>query len=144
MTIKLNVPLVLQEQTNECWYASMCMVAYYRAPGPRLGLPQKWTANKGIKVDDFIKLAQTEGMKSVFTPAGILTPAHLETFLKNYGPLLCAGVWDGVRHIVVVTGVEGNNVLINDPSPARRKRTETIQWFNQKLSRIPNCIMYMN
>src|SRR5690348_4477784 len=25
-----------------CWYASACMVAYYREAGPRLGLPEKW------------------------------------------------------------------------------------------------------
>jgi ABC-type bacteriocin/lantibiotic exporter with double-glycine peptidase domain len=144
MAVKLNVPLVTQQQTNECWYASMCMVAYYRTAGPRLGLPKKWAANKGIGMNDFISLARTEGMKSIQTPFVNLSSQQLEIFLKNYGPIWCAGFWDGAGHIIVLTGVDGDRVFINDPNPYVGKRTETIQWFNQKISRIPNCLMYMN
>src|SRR5215217_3459658 len=51
MAIKLQVPLVKQHASMECWYAAACMVAYFRRPGPRLGLPKKWEANQGISVD---------------------------------------------------------------------------------------------
>lgn len=142
MSVKLDVPLVAQRASMECWYASACMVAYFRRPGPRLGLPDKWEPNRGIGLADFIRLAQAEGLKSIVTPGGSLTPQQLETFLSNYGPIWCAGRWDGVPHIVVLTGVDGQTVYINDPNPAKGKRTETLAWFNQKLDRVPNCMMY--
>ncbi len=142
MAVQLKVPLVTQRLSNECWYASACMVAYYREAGPRQGLPDKWAANNGINVNDFIDLAKAEGLLSVLTPGGDVTAQQMEVMLKNQGPLWCAGFWDGVGHIVVVTGIDGNNVSINDPNPYKRERVETLEWFNQKRSRIPNAIMY--
>jgi Papain-like cysteine protease AvrRpt2 len=54
-----------------------------------------------------------------------------------------AGQWDGVGHIVVLTGVDGNNVYINDPNPRKGRRIETVEWFNQKLDRgVRGCLMY--
>ena len=143
MAVKLNVPLVVQRATMECWYASACMVAYFRRPGPRLGLPAKWVANQGIGVSDFVRLAQVEGLKSLVTPARILTSQQLEVLLQNNGPIWCAGLWDGVGHVVVLTGIDGQTVYINDPNPAKKARIETLAWFNQKLARVPNCMMYM-
>ena len=143
MSIKLVVPLVTQKLSNECWYASMCMVAYYRVAGPRLGLPQVWKENKGLYTYDFIKLAKTEGMKSILTPTNDLSSAQLETLLRNYGPLWCAGEWDGVGHVVVLTGVEGGQVFINDPSPYKNKRVESVQWFNEKRWKISDALLYM-
>lgn len=143
MAIKLSVPMVEQRASMECWYASACMVAYFPRPGPRLGLPDKWVPNQGIGLVDFARLAQAEGLKSVMTPQGQLTAQHLETLLRNNGPLWCAGRWDGVPHIVVLTGVDGAKVFINDPNPAKRTRQESLAWFNTKLDRVPNCMMYM-
>src|SRR5439155_19894244 len=57
MAFKMTVPLVVQQASMECWYASACMVAYYRRPGPRLGLPDKWIANQGVALADFSRLA---------------------------------------------------------------------------------------
>lgn len=126
----------------ECWYASACMVAYYFEAGPRLGLPDKWTANKGISIPDFISLGQAEHLQGMNVPTGPLTAQQLEVFLKNNGPLWCAGYWDGLPHIVVLTGIDGSTVYINDPNPARGARVETLDWFNQKLARVANCLMY--
>lgn len=143
MSVKLEVPLVLQRASMECWYASACMVAYFRRPGPRQGLPDKWLPNQGIGLADFARLAAAEGLKSVMTPLGALSAQQLEVLLRNNGPLWCAGRWDGVPHIVVLTGVEGDKVFINDPNPGKGKRQETVAWFNTKLDRVPNCLMYM-
>src|SRR5271155_531066 len=143
MAVKLDVPLVTQRVSMECWYASACMVAYFRRPGPRLGLPDKWIPNRGIGLADFIRLGQAEGLKTVLTPTGNLTSQQLETLLRNCGPIWSAGRWDGVPHIVVLTGIDGSTVYINDPNPAKRARVETLEWFNQKLDRVPNCMMYM-
>ncbi len=134
--------LITQRLSNECWYASVCMVAYYREAGPRLGIPEQWQANNGINLNDFIKLAQAEGSKSIMTPGGALTAQQVEVFLVNNGPIWCAGHWDGVGHIVVLTGVDGTNVYINDPNPYKGKPIVTVDWFNQKLDRMPNCLMY--
>ena len=143
MAVKLNVPLVTQSASMECWYASACMVAYYRRPGPRLGLPKKWEANQGLQVNQFILLAEAEGLRPAKSPSGNLTAQQLEVLLRNCGPIWCAGSWDGVGHVVVLTGVDGQTVYINDPSPYKKARKETLDWFNQKLWRFPKCMMYM-
>ncbi len=128
----------------ECWYAAACMVAYYRRPGPRLGLPAKWQANRGIGPTDFVALAKAEGLSVVPIPPGPLKEVQLGMFLRNYGPIWCAGQWDGVKHIVVLTGVDGDKVFINDPNPAKGARQETVSWFNTKLDRkVAGCMMYM-
>lgn len=143
MGVKLNVPMVVQQRQMSCWYASACMVSYYRQIGPRMGLPVKWKANNGIQLKDFISLAKTEGLKAVRSPASALTEQQLEVILRNNGPVWCAGRWDGVPHIVVLTGVEGGKVFINDPNPAKKQREETLAWFNQKLdNHVQNCLMY--
>jgi len=143
MATQLHVPLVSQLRSMSCWYAAACMVAYYRKAGPRLGLPQKWQANTGISVNDFVRLAKAEGLRPIMAPAGKLTASQVETFLRNFGPLWCAGYWDGVPHIVVLTGVTKDKVFINDPNPARGRRTESLAWFNQKLANdVSGCLMY--
>ena len=63
--------------------------------------------------------------------------------MQRSGPIWCAGRWDGVPHIVVLTGVDDKSVYINDPNPSRRQRVETLSWFNSKLDRVPNRMMYM-
>jgi ABC-type bacteriocin/lantibiotic exporter with double-glycine peptidase domain len=143
MGIKLKVPLVYQRETMECWYASACMVAYYRRPGPRLGLPEKWQANRGITPADFVELAKAEGLRAVRFPSGRMTEADLTTLLKDCGPLWCAGRWDGVPHIVVLTGVEDDKVFVNDPSPYQGARVESLSWFDHRLDRqVSGCLMY--
>ncbi|MEO0822070.1 MAG: papain-like cysteine protease family protein [Pseudomonadota bacterium] len=143
MGVKLDVPMVTQQRNMSCWYASACMVAYYHIIGPREGLPEKWKQNNGITVPEFINLAKAEGLQSIKTPKDKLTDSQLEVFLRNYGPFWCAGYWDGVPHIVVLTGVEAGKVYINDPAPSKKQRVETIGWFNQKLAReYDNVMMY--
>lgn len=142
MGIKLDVPMVVQMKNNSCWYASCCMVAYYRVAGPRLGLPKKWAENNGINIPDFVRLAQTEGLKALTSPTGSLSEDELAGLLRKNGPLWCAGQWDGVGHIVVLTGVDGGNVYINDPNPSVKQRVETVAWFNTKLdNHVPGCLM---
>lgn len=144
MAVRLTVPLVGQRLSMSCWYASVCMVAYYRAPGPRLGLPEKWVLNQGITQSSFAQLAANEGLKGVLNPAGDLTSQQLEVLLRNHGPIWCAGHWYGFGHVVVLTGVDGDTVFINDPDGPRAK-TGTRSWFNEKLGKgIWNpCMMYM-
>lgn len=141
--IKLSVPMVPQQRSMSCWYASTCMVIYFHVAGPRQGLPAKWNTNNGINIPDFVTLAQAEGMKTVNHAKVAFSEAQLETILRKHGPIWCAGQWDGAPHIVVLTGISDGNVYINDPNPAKLKRTETLAWFNTKLDMaVPNCMMY--
>ncbi|MFZ2146902.1 MAG: papain-like cysteine protease family protein [Sedimentisphaerales bacterium] len=142
MSIMLDVPLVGQRRGMSCWYASACMVAYYRAPGPRLGLPTEWNADTGLFPADFVRLAANEGLRPIRLPTPHWTPGNTEANLAIHGPLWCAGYWYGFPHVIVLTGVNGNTVYVNDPDGPRR-REGTLDWFNARLaSNIANCVMY--
>jgi len=149
-TLLLDVPLVGQRLSDECWYASACMVAYFRAPGPRLGLPGKWKANKGITPDDFVRLAQVEGLQKVRLPSGThaVDKFGIYRWLLDHGPLWCAGYWYGVGHIIVLTGIAGDTIHFNDPDDQKggdegRRATESVAWFNEKLAwDVPGCLMF--
>src|SRR5262245_43320752 len=114
MAVHLRVPLVRQDQRMECWYASACMVAYYFAAGPRLGLPGRWKENKGLNptFGEFIALARAEELTPVIAPNRTWTEAALERLLRDFGPIWCAGYWYGPGHVVVLTGVDTGMVFL--------------------------------
>ncbi len=139
--VQLRVPMVYQSNPMSCWYACVCMVAYHHVAGPRLGLPEKWRTDSGINFYDMVRLAGEEDFAEVKTPIKNFTSLELATLLDKYGPLWCAGVWDGFNHVVVLTGVVDDTVYINDPSPSQGQRVETLEWFNDKRSRYFNNVM---
>jgi len=139
-SIKLDVPLVAQGLSMACWYAAACMVSYYFRAGPRQGLPAKWTANKGITPTDFIALAKVEGLVAMPTPPVGHDGGSLYTALRTYGPIWCAGFWYGPGHVIVLTGIDGNTVYLNDPDGGVEK-TGTIPWFNVKVAKLPGAMM---
>jgi ABC-type bacteriocin/lantibiotic exporter with double-glycine peptidase domain len=143
-TIRLDVPKLAQQKSMSCWYASVCMVRYYFEYGPRQGLPKVWQANSGISIPKFVDLAKNEGLSSATTFRGAAnTYGQNELYQALYwcGPLWCAGAWFGVNHIVVLTGVKGGNVIINDPDGGVEK-TKTVKWFNEKVAHaVPNHLM---
>ena len=69
--IILDVPFVTQmkvgahaggnyyNDTTGCWYASICMIAYYYAPGPRLGVPAQYTISKFMRDKDDNVIGET-------------------------------------------------------------------------------------
>ena len=143
MPINLNVPLVAQRLSMECWYASACMVAYFFAPGPRLGLPAQWQANQGItpSLGDFAALARNEDLAPIIAPNRVWSEKNLEVLLRDNGPIWCAGHWFGPGHIIVLTGVDSTDVFFNDPDGGLAK-TGAQAWFNQKLDKqLLDCMM---
>ena len=133
MSIRLDVPLVGQVRSMSCWYACSCMIAYYRHPGPRLGIPEAWEANTGLSHDQWPELAANEGHREVPWPhAGAWSSATLEQALRIYGPLLAHGRFYHAGHVIVITGVDGDTIRLNDPWEPQRK-TNTIAWFNTNL-----------
>lgn len=132
---RLDVPLVKQIRTMECWYASACMVCYYFEIGPRLGVPKAWADNKGLPFADFATLAKTEGLTAVPFPQNHQWDAEeLALILLTKGPIWAWGMWDGASHIVVITGIDQGKVYFNDPSGPRRRETSLAD-FNAKLVR---------
>jgi hypothetical protein len=147
--IHLDVPFVTQinigkhaggNYTNEwtgCWYAAVCMVAYFHEAGPRLGVPAQYTLPKfGRKQDGTIdpthrylapepigaryaELKANEGLVAVPLPADKKwTCIRLSQILKEHGPcyvrrgFLQNGVLTGGHAIVLVGSKMSNNTVI--------------------------------
>lgn len=164
LSFVLDVPLVGQKTTSDarplqildssgkyvthgymaCWYASACMVSYFYRAGPRQGLPEVWAADKGLKLADIEKLMKVEGLLRLPKPSLGLTPASVFAALVLYGPVWAAGRYlDGqptAGHAVVITGVQGDDILYNDPWEPQKKR-KPATWFDTNLIEIPNALL---
>jgi len=38
--------------------------------------------------------------------------------------------------------IEPRKTAADDPNPRKGARVETLDWFNDRLVRVPNCLMY--
>lgn len=149
-TLLLDVPLVGQVRNMDCWYAAVCMIAYYRAPGPRLGMPRHWLADSGVQPSELPRLARIEGLSTVPRPSNShrIDKYGIFRWLLDYGPLFCVGDWFGFGHAIVITGIDGDTIHINDPDDgvggdAGSRKTNTVAWFNQHLWwKYADCVMY--
>jgi len=146
----LDVPLVGQVRQMDCWYAGTCMLAYYREAGPRLGLPARWLADSGVDVPQWARLAQVEGLKPVVRPSNVHSTDKFGIFswLSSYGPIMAFENWYGFGHAIVLTGIDGDTISINDPDDQKggddgRRTTETVSWFNShQYWQYPDALLY--
>jgi Papain-like cysteine protease AvrRpt2 len=123
-----------------CWYAAAEMVSKYLRPGPRLGLPDVWKRDNGLSPTVIDALAKAEGLRVVSRPDGGLTATILIELLRTYGPLWSAVNWEGSGHVIVLTGVKGDNVYFNDPwEPSKKVRP--VSWFVSSLLPFPNALL---
>jgi hypothetical protein len=116
-----QVPGLSQAKENLCWYTCLKMVvAYYRqlGLGPSLKDPSEdpetqsmFEKNEGIS--DRERIARKLGFSVIYAS---LTEAGLCKLLKA-GPVIYAGAWPGQLggHWVVLVGMSGSMVVINDP-----------------------------
>lgn len=109
-----NVPVIMQMEVVECGAASLAMIlAYY---GKWLPLAQVrydcGVSRDGSSLKNVAKAAHNYGLE---TQAFTIEP---EDF--NDIPLPCIAHWD-FEHFVVVTGIKGRKVYINDPARGRLK-----------------------
>ena len=99
LKFRMDVPLVPQARNSSCWYASACMVSYYREAGPRLGLPKVWQENNGISLAEESALARNEGLVAWPLPKSKkFSEADVYAALKQAGPLWTGGDLGRRRH----------------------------------------------
>jgi len=142
MSIQLTVPKVAQSREMDCWYAAVCMVNYFFEAGPRKGMPNTWARNEGLQPIGFAALAKVEGLTEVKNVDQLWNETNLSQILRDFGPIWCAGNWYGFGHVVVLTGVTGDLVYINDPDGGVEK-TGTHAWFNTHLYKsVSDALLY--
>ncbi len=133
--MRLDVPHIRQEKQNNCWHASGRMLWGYKYKQSIHPLSETYEADKGLNAEDFIKLAKEIGLDTLPQVVQCFGAGYIENLLINYGAIWCAGQWNGVNHIVVVSGIDNDGTLyVNDPAfdaPVVR----TIAWFNVKIDK---------
>lgn len=140
--VQLKVPKVAQDRSMSCWYAAACMVSFYYKAGPRLGLPDVYAKNVGLKQSDVQVLADAEGLFFLEKANTKFSPASMMNNIAFGGPIWCAGDWYGAGHAIVLTGCDDAGALtFNDPDGGVEK-TETVQWFNDHL--FPGLMLIKN
>ncbi len=145
--IKLKVPALAQEKPMCCWHTSAMMIWQYwqqqtGRQGPMNTVAPVYEADNGLSVSAqaFITLAGKTGLQRLPSRNNYANPDLFE-LLRDRGPLWCAGTWYGFGHVIVLTGVDGGTVYLNDPDGARAK-TGTLAWFNDKLlNGLDGCMM---
>lgn len=144
MSIKLSVPLLAQEMPYCCWHTAAMMIWLYHQQqthrqGPMHTVPEayKRADTQPLYWAEFITLAKNVGMTGL-PMANNYTESDLTQLLTKSGPLWCCGMWYGVCHVIVLTGVEPGVVHLNDPDQGVKK-TGTISWFNEKLYSSASC-----
>ena len=134
----------MQERQMNCWHASARMLYAYRNRASINPLPQEYTDNQGIGAAEFINLARDVGLQTLPQINQSFNWRFIEDNLRNNGPIWAAGQWNGVNHIVVITGVDEDGTLyVNDPasgSPVIRN----MAWFNARIDKnVPIPMMYL-
>lgn len=155
MAVEHKVPLIGQITNNLCWFACFQMQeGWYNAVLPKR--PAAFSAtqlahlkklNWGVQpaaIPGFAKLMGLTVKTATADAAGI------EGLLKTYGPLWYPGknvgyLPVGTHHVVVIRGIKGNDLLINDPSPvgSGAARTLPVRDVVGKLQPIGNQFLVM-
>lgn len=139
-----GVPLIRQEKENSCWHAAARMVYGYKRHASIHPLPHSYQDNHGISATEFIELARAIGLRTLPRVNMSYGEGFIDDMLRRYGPIWAAGNWNGVPHIIVVTGVDSDGTLyINDPA-FLTPQVRDIGWFNDRIADdVPIPMMYL-
>ena len=133
--MKLEVRHLPQERQNSCWHAAARMLYGFKRFACIHPLPKTWDKDKGLQASEFIELARALGLATLPKVRQTYDWTFLAHALKNYGPLWAAGQWNGVNHIVVITGADASGkVYVNDPAFATPV-LRSLAWFNAKIDK---------
>ncbi|MFO8101360.1 MAG: papain-like cysteine protease family protein [Dehalococcoidia bacterium] len=116
--VRYNVPLIPQPTGDSCWAGSMAMVESYHQ-GSYVS-PHDIAESAGISLNMSYGWGPLYDAALYFgfhrLPSQSLPPASWARILNDYGPLWVVRTGDP-SHAIVLTGIRGNNVYINDPWP---------------------------
>ena len=139
----LAVPLITQDKSMACWFACVQMLYAYKhaCADP---MDATYQANTGISADQFISLAKDAGLHTVPRVNQSYGWKFVDDLLDAYGPIWAAGDWNGVPHIVVLTGIDaGGKMIVNDPA-FKTPQQRNIGWFNAHIdASVPIPMMYL-
>lgn len=135
---------IMQERQMNCWHASARMLYGYRNSACINPLPQDYENNQGLTAAQFIDLARDLGLQTLPQVNQTFSWRFINDNLGAYGPIWAAGQWNGVNHIVVISGVDEDGTLyVNDPAfgtPVVRD----MPWFNARIDKnVPVPMMYL-
>ena len=142
--MRLDVMHIMQERQMNCWHASARMLYGYKRAACINPLPQEYEDNQGLTAAQFIDLARDLGLETLPQVNQTFSWRFIDDNLGAYGPIWAAGQWNGVNHIVVISGVDENGTLyVNDPAfgtPVVRD----MAWFNARIDKnVPIPMMYL-
>ena len=152
-----NVPLIPQQLTMACWYASAQMLIQWRQestqsceidhPDPSMLTDEvnRYKANNGLGLDQMMTFAKALGLRTV--PPMTPTLGLVEQWLRQYGPIWAAGKKIGpggnaYGHVFVIVGVLGNQLYIHAPEPVKLGSARWVDesWLTTLLSLAPDVI----
>jgi hypothetical protein len=130
-----DVPMITQDQTLSCWYASTQMViqwrrnrnqmteARFRDPSEIPAAVALYATNSILPWTGAIAFARALGLE--YVPLMSPTLRAIESWLNNYGPIWAAGLKKrpgaSYGHAFVIVGIDGDFLHIHDPEPAALK-----------------------
>jgi hypothetical protein len=80
-------------------------------------LPLTYQGNTGLSAENFVSLAKSVGLHTVPQVNMNYNWPFLAHLVRSYRPVCAAGLWNGVPHIILITGVVANgSVYFNDPA----------------------------
>lgn len=152
-----NVPLIPQQLSMACWYASAQMLINWRQeytqscemahPDPS-DVPAevaRYKANNGLALDSMMTFAKTLGLDTV--PPMTPTLPLVEQWVRTYGPIWAAGrkvnsAGQAYGHVMVIVGVKANQLYIHDPEPVGLGSARWVDesWLTTLLSLAPAVI----
>ena len=157
--IYLHVPFVTQlgfgdpnnpqNDRTGCWYASACMVAYFFEAGPRLGMPEKYSAKSGghapMMSEEYPTLMKNENLALIPLPESKRWRSHrLADLLRRNGPLSfgwnkkspISGKFYGHRSVLIGYMKRERKAVFHDPENGPNTRisidtlNERFRWNN--------------
>ena len=127
--IKLDVPVEAQEMDNCCWHTSAYMIWLYwqqngKGAGPMNTVASAYAVadTKGLFPKEFVVLAQKVGMFKLWPNAQHQRGRAVhDAGSPRTGPIWSAGYWFGGGHVIVVTGVDKGQVLLQRSRQGRQE-----------------------
>jgi hypothetical protein len=133
--MQLFVAPIRQEKSMGCWHAAARMLYAYKNRACIDPLPSVYANNMGLSDHKFTLLAQSVGLKTIPHVSQTYDWSFIDHLLQLYGPIWAAGMWNGVPHVIVITGVSPDGTLyINDPADGLIHLRD-IGWFNDRIAK---------